>query len=55
LEWEAGCLDFYKNKRVVKTASYNQVNKPIYKSSIKRWKKYEDYIQPLIDGYDQDC
>ena len=53
LEWEAGCLDFYKNKRIVKTASHNQVNKPIYKTSVRRWKKYEDYIQPLIDGYEQ--
>ncbi len=53
LEWESGCLDFYKNKRVVKTASHNQVNKPIYKTSVKRWEKYEDYIRPLIDGYYQ--
>lgn len=53
LGWEEGCLDFHKNKRVVKTASHDQVNKPIYKTSVKRWKKYEDYIQSLIDGYDQ--
>jgi tetratricopeptide (TPR) repeat protein len=53
LEWEESCLGFYKNKRVVKTASHNQVNKPIYKTSVKRWKKYENYIQLLIDGYDQ--
>jgi len=54
LEWESSCLDFYKNKRIVKTASHNQVNKPIYKTSVKRWKQYGDYIQPLIDGYNQD-
>ncbi len=52
LEWEEGCLDFYKNKRIVKTASHNQVNKPIYKTSVKRWKRYEPYIQPLMDGYE---
>ena len=51
LEWEPSCLDFYKNKRVVKTASHNQVNKPIYKTSVQRWKKHEDYIQSMIDGY----
>ena len=51
LEWEDNCLDFYKNKRVVKTASHNQVNKPIYKTSVQRWKKYEDYIQSLVEGY----
>ena len=53
LDWEESCLDFYKNKRVVKTASHNQVNKPIYKTSVRRWKQYEEFIQPLIDGYDQ--
>jgi len=52
--FEENCLDFYKNKRIVKTASHAQVVKPIYKTSVKRWKKYEDYIQPLIDGYNQD-
>jgi len=51
LEWEASCLDFHKNKRIVKTASQDQVNKPIYNTSVQRWRKYEDYIQPLIDGY----
>jgi len=51
LEWEPSCLDFHKNKRIVKTASQDQVNKPIYNTSVQRWKKYEDYIQPLIDGY----
>ncbi len=53
LEWEDGCLDFHQNKRVVKTASHDQVNKPIYKTSVKRWKQYEDYIQSLVDGYEQ--
>lgn len=30
LEWSEACLNFYKNKRVVGTGSYNQVNRPIY-------------------------
>ena len=46
LEWEAGCLNFYETQRVVRTASAAQVRRPIYKSSVARWKNYE---QPLAD------
>jgi tetratricopeptide (TPR) repeat protein len=48
LEWDEACLKFYENERNVKTASLNQVRKPIYNSSVGRWKKYEPYLQPLI-------
>lgn len=48
LDWEDECLDFHKNKRHVKTASISQVRQPIYKSSVERWKRYENYLQPLI-------
>ncbi len=47
LGWEPGCLDFHRNKRFVKTPSYDQVRKPIYSSSIGRWKQYREYLQPL--------
>ena len=48
LDWEDQCLQFFKNDRTVLTASYNQVNKPIYKSSVKRWENYSPYIDDLI-------
>jgi len=48
LEWQQGCIDFYKTKRFVKTASATQVREKMYKGSSNDWKKYEDYIQPLI-------
>lgn len=47
LEWEDDCIKFYENKRTVKTASNLQVRKPIYSSSINRWKKYEKQLEPL--------
>ncbi len=50
LKWDDACLDFYKKKRQVVTASSKQVTKPIYTSSIARWKRYEKYLQPLEDG-----
>ena len=44
--------EFYKfnayNERVVRTASYNQVNKPIYTSSKFKWLNYKDELKPVI-------
>lgn len=47
LPWDERCLDFHKNRRRVRTASQAQVQKPIYKSSVARWKQYEKHLQPL--------
>jgi tetratricopeptide (TPR) repeat protein len=47
LEWDENCMDFHKSERYVATASYDQVRKPIYKSSVSRWKNYSDFIGPL--------
>ena len=49
LDWQESCSEFYKNKRHVSTASQDQVNKPIYSSSIERWKNYEDHITELVN------
>ncbi len=44
LKWDERCMRFYMNKRITKTASYDQTNQKIYKSSIERWKNYSDLI-----------
>lgn len=48
IPWSESCLKFYNNKKAVKTASVNQVRKPIYKNSVYRWKRYGSAIKPLI-------
>ena len=48
LQWEANCLEFYKTKREVQTASNEQVREPINTKSISAWKKYESFLSPLI-------
>jgi len=48
LPWDPACLDFHRVERPVRTASVNQVRKPIYRSSSGRWRKYVDHIQPLL-------
>ena len=50
LDWDDKCIDFHKNKRIVKTTSALQVRKKIYKGSSDVWKKYEKNLQPLIKG-----
>lgn len=38
------CFSFFKNKRPVLTASFNQVRKPIYQTSVQKWKNYEEFF-----------
>lgn len=48
LEWDNRCLQFHETKRFVGTASNDQVNRPLYKHSVARWKNYERYLGPLL-------
>jgi len=48
LGFEEACLNFHTNKRTVKTASANQVRKPIYRSSLERWRHNETQLSELI-------
>ena len=50
LEWNDACLSFHKSKVAVKTLSMSQVRQPINSSSLRRWKRYEKHLQPLIDA-----
>ena len=51
LAWDSQCLDFYKQARVVKTASVLQVRRPVYTSSIGRWKAYETWLAPIREKW----
>ena len=48
LEWDNRCLQFHETRRFVGTASNDQVNRPLYKHSVGRWKNYERFIGPLL-------
>ncbi|MCB1531882.1 MAG: tetratricopeptide repeat protein [Alphaproteobacteria bacterium] len=48
LEWDDACLEPHKQKRAVLTASKAQVTKPVYKTSVEKWRRYEDQLQPLV-------
>jgi tetratricopeptide (TPR) repeat protein len=48
LEWDAHCLDFHRTARSVRTASVAQVRRPIYQSSVGKWRAYESFLAPLL-------
>jgi tetratricopeptide (TPR) repeat protein len=55
LPWDERCLRFYETQRVVGTASREQVRRPLYNSSIGRWRYYEKHLAPLIEWLCEDA
>lgn len=49
LPWEERCLRFYESDRAVRTASSEQVRRPIYSTSVNLWRHYEEELEPLIE------
>ena len=47
LSWENKCLEFYNNKKSIKTVSFLQARKPIYKDSLKGSSKFREYLSQL--------
>ena len=54
LPFEDSCITFYETDRSVRTASSEQVRKPINKSGMDRWKPYAKNLKPLLDGLGTD-
>ena len=47
LPFEAACMRFYENDRPVRTASAQQVRKPIFREGVAHWRQYEQWLAPL--------
>ncbi len=47
LPFNEACLRFYESKRPVRTASAEQVRRPIDKDAVDQWRHYEDFLGPL--------
>ena len=47
LPFEDSCLRFYENERAVRTASSQQVRKPIFREGVDHWRHYEPWLDPL--------
>lgn len=50
LEFEQGCLEFYKTERPVRTASSEQVRQPIYRTATDEWRGYDEHLGPLKEA-----
>lgn len=46
--YHPACMKFHENKRVARTASYEQISRPIYSSSIERYRKYIFHMPPQV-------
>lgn len=53
LPWSENCLEFHRNRRMVKTASMYQVRQPTYTASIGRAEPYRQHLGPLYEGIDE--
>jgi tetratricopeptide (TPR) repeat protein len=49
LKWDEACLHPETNSRAVKTPSFWQVRKPLYRTSVERWKRYRDHLDVFQD------
>ncbi|MFT4054466.1 MAG: sulfotransferase [Novosphingobium sp.] len=47
LDFEEGCLEFHRNGRAVRTASSEQVRRPINRDGVDLWRAYDAWLRPL--------
>ena len=47
LPFDPACLAFHENKRAVRTASSEQVRRPISRDGLDQWRKFEPWLGPL--------
>ena len=47
LDFEPACMTFYENDRAVRTASSEQVRKPIFTEGLDQWKAFEPWLEPM--------
>lgn len=47
LPFDARCLRFHETERAVRTASAEQVRRPINREGVDQWRAYEQWLEPL--------
>ncbi len=50
LDFDPACLRFYENERAVRTASSEQVRRPINREGLDQWQAFEPWLAPLKDA-----
>jgi hypothetical protein len=47
LDFEPQCVDFHETRRSVRTASSEQVRRPLNREGLNQWKYFEPWLEPL--------
>ncbi len=50
LEFDDRCLRFFENERAVRTASSEQVRRPIYREGLDQWRHFAPWLGPLEEA-----
>ncbi len=50
LPFEPQCLEFHKTERSVRTASSEQVRRPLYREGLDQWQRFDRWLRPLADA-----
>ena len=48
--FEAGCLDFHRSNRPIRSASAEQVRRPVNRDGVDQWRAFEPWLEPLNDA-----
>jgi tetratricopeptide (TPR) repeat protein len=54
LPFDPACLAFHETERAVRTASSEQVRRPINRDGLDRWRAFELWLAPLKDALDKE-
>jgi hypothetical protein len=47
LEFQSSCVEFHKTERSIRTASSEQVRRPIFREGLDQWRNFEPWLEPL--------
>jgi tetratricopeptide (TPR) repeat protein len=47
LEFESACVEFHKTERSIRTASSEQVRRPIFREGLDQWRNFAPWLGPL--------
>ncbi|QNN46178.1 sulfotransferase [Thermomonas brevis] len=50
LDFDERCLRFFENRRAVRTASSEQVRRPIYREGVDQWRRFAPWLGPLEEA-----
>ncbi len=50
LDFDPACLNFHETDRAVRTASSEQVRRPIFREGLDQWRQYDQWLGPLRDS-----